>query len=195
MNEHYYDYSKTQENTASGFYIALAISWIIIIAGLVWTGFDIVSPSGKLRIFLDLNFFYQIVIVAGFLAGFFFLLVFFIGLSKRGKKFLLRVFFNKIEIEEQFRGKIHIKLATAGLLISLIIIFIGSIAAVIMDGIQGAGTSSISILEYLQSVSTGILILVLGILLSLLIAVALFIIFFWKNGYYLILKIFGGLDK
>ena len=109
MNEQYSNYSKTQVNAAKGFYIAIVISLIIVIAGTVWWVADLINPSGKLSTFINLNIFYQIVIVAGFLAGFFFLLVIFIGVSKRGTKSLLHVFFNKIEIEDQLKNKIHIK--------------------------------------------------------------------------------------
>lgn len=195
MNEQNVEYSKAQENATKGFFGAIVISCIIIIAGAVWTIADFLNPSGKLSTFLDLNIFYQILIVAGFLAGFFFLLVLFIGFSKRGTKFLLKVFFKKIEVEDKFRNKIHIKLAAAGFLICIIIIFITAIAAVILDAIEGAGTSSVSIIEYLNSISFGILILSSGVGLLLLIAIILFIIYFFKNGYYLILKFFGGLDK
>ena len=93
------------------------------------------------------------------------------------------------------KNKIEIKLAAGGLLVSLIAIFIGSITAVIWDTIQGAESTSGSIISFLQSISVGVLIFTVGIILFILISVALFIIYFWKNGYYLILKIFGGLDK
>ncbi|MBN1216480.1 MAG: hypothetical protein JXA99_13700 [Candidatus Lokiarchaeota archaeon] len=195
MNEQYSNYSKTQVNAAKGFYIAIVISLIIIIAGTVWWVADLINPSGKLSTFIDLNIFYQIVIVAGFLAGFFFLLVIFIGISKRGTKSLLHVFFNKIEIEEQLKNKIHIKLAAGGFLICVIAIFVSIILAVIYDIVDGAGATSTSIIEYLSNISVGLLILSSGIGLLICIAICLFIIYFLKNGYYLILKIFGGLNK
>ena len=76
MNDQNLGYSKIQQNAAKGFYIAIVLSWIIIITGSVWTVIDFLNPSGKLDYFLSLNPFYQVVIVGGFLAGFFFLLVF-----------------------------------------------------------------------------------------------------------------------
>ncbi|MBY9006603.1 MAG: hypothetical protein KGD63_07580 [Candidatus Lokiarchaeota archaeon] len=195
MNEQYLDYSKKQKNAAKGFYLSIVISWIIIIAGLVWTIADFLNPAGKLDFFLSLNIFYQIVIVAGYLAGFFFLLVLFIGISKRGTIFLLKVFFSKIEVEDQFKNKFHIKMAAGGFLICMIAIFISIILAVVWDIIDGTEASTTSIFEYLNSISFGLLIITIGTALLVLILISLFIVYFLKNGYYLILRIFGGLNK
>ena len=43
--------------------------------------------------------------------------------------------------------------------------------------------------------STGPIVLFIGIGLFMLVGIALGLIYFWRNGYYLILKLLGGLEK
>ncbi|MFX1311275.1 MAG: hypothetical protein ACFFHD_01510 [Promethearchaeota archaeon] len=190
------DYKKIQRLVASIFYILIVVATIITIGGVIWTLADIfISPTEKFDIFLDLNLGYQITIVGGILAGLFFLLVFFFGLFKKSSRSLLHFIYRKRELEEKYKNRTDVKIAAGGLLTSLIVIIFGSIFAVIWDIAEGpsGGNDSFSILNLLDS--TGPWVLFIGISHFGIIGAALFIIYFWKNGYYLILKLLGLLEK
>lgn len=187
------EYSQTQRLVASIFYILIVVASLVTLGGVVWTIADIViSPTGKFDLFLSLNLGWQIAIIGGFLAGLFFLLVFFFGLFKKSSRSLILFIYKKRELEEKYKNRTGVKIAAGGLLVSLIGIIFGAIFAVIMDLLTG--TSGDGFLADLLG-STGPWILFVGIGLFLIIAAALFMIYFWKNGYYLILKILGVLEK
>jgi len=189
-------YKKIQKLVAAIFYILIVVATIITIGGVIWTLADIfISPTDKLDLFLDLNLGYQITIVGGFLAGLFFLLVFFFGLFKKSSRSLINFIYRKRELEEKYKNRTDVKIAAGGLLTSLIVIIFGSILAIIWDIVSGGsgGDDSFSILNLLDS--TGPWVLFIGIGLFAIIGAALFIIYFWKNGYYLILKLLGILEK
>ncbi len=190
------EYKKIQRIVAAIFYILIVIATIIAIGGVIWTLADIfISPTGKLDLFLDLNLGYQITIVGVFLAGLFFLLVFFFGLFKKSSRSLIVFIYRKRELEEKYKNRTDVKIAAGGLLTSLIVIIFGSILAIIWDIVSrsSGGDDSFSIFNLLDS--TGPWVLFIGIGLFSIIGAALFIIYFWKNGYYLILKLLGILEK
>lgn len=188
------DYKRVQRTVAAIFYIIIVIATIITILGVIWTSADVfITPTGKLELFLALNLGYQIAIVGSFLAGLFFLLVFFFGLFKKSSRSLIEFIYKKRELEEKYKNRTDVKVAAGGLLISLIGIILGVIYAIIWDIITGPSAGSFSILNLLDS--TGPLVLFIGIGLFLLIGAALFLVYFWKNGYYLILKLLGILEK
>ncbi|MBY9020970.1 MAG: hypothetical protein KGD67_07920 [Candidatus Lokiarchaeota archaeon] len=185
-------FSSKQRAVGELFYIFLVISCIITITGGIWSLFDFAMPTGKLLSFLALSLGYQIAIIAAFLAGLFFLLIFFFGLFKKGRKWVLKFVFKVKDIEEKYKNRLDVKIAAGGLLISIIAIIIGIVISLIQD-ILGTSTSPFS--GFIDSFSTGNWILFTGISLFVLLAVSLFMIYFWKNGYYLILKIMGILEK
>ena len=190
------EYKKIQRLVSAIFYIFIVIATIITIGGVIWSLADVfIAPTGKLELFLDLNLGYQIAIVGGFLAGLFLLLVFFFGLFKKSSRSFIVFIYRKRELEEKYKNRTDVKIAAGGLLTSLIVIIFGTIFAIIWDIVtrQPGGDSSFSILNLLDS--TGPWVLFIGIGLFSIIGTALFIIYFWKNGYYLILKLLGILEK
>jgi hypothetical protein len=86
-----------------------------------------------------------------------------------------------------------VKIAAGGLLISLIGIIIGIIFATIQDVISVSSGKSSNLRDLLGS--NGPWVLIIGIGIFLLVGVALFMIYFWKNGYYIILRLIGAIEK
>jgi len=188
------EYKKIQRTIAVIIYIFIVIATITTLSGIIWTVADIfIAPTGKLEIFLDLNLGYQIAIVGGFLAGLFFLLIFFFGLFKKSSRSLIKFIYKKRELEEKYKNRKDVKIGAGGLLISLLAIILGTLFAIIWDLITKPSGDSFPLLNLLDS--TGPWVLFIGISLFLLIGAVLFMIYFWKNGYYLILKIMGILEK
>ena len=198
MEESNIDYrgNFTSKQRAIGelFYIFIVIACLITVTGGIWSIFDYVMPTGKFDAFMLLNLGYQIAIIAGFSAGLFFLLIFFFGLFKKGRKWVLMFTFNLKEIEEKYKNRLDVKIAAGGLLLSLMAIIIGIMIAIIQD-ILGGSSSTSPFSGLLASSSSGNWILFAGVSGFLVLAVSLFLIYFWKNGYYLILKIMGVLEK
>ena len=188
------EYTKNQKTVALTFYILIVAASLVTIGGVVWTFADMfIGETGKWLEFLTLNLGYQIAIIGGLLAGLFFLLIFFFGLFKKTSKSLIHFIYRKRELEEKYRNRIDVKIAAGGLIISLIGIIIGIIYAVIVDIINASSGESSSLLALLGS--TGPWVLFIGATLFALIGTILFMIYFWKNGFYLILRLIGAIEK
>ncbi|MFW9951047.1 MAG: hypothetical protein ACFFKA_13095 [Candidatus Thorarchaeota archaeon] len=188
------DYTSKQRAVGELFYSFIVVACLITLTGIVWSIFDVIMPQGKFDLFLSLNLGYQIAIIAGFLAGLFFLLIFFFGLFKKGRRWVTKFVFKVKRIEEKYKNRINVKIAAGGLLISIILIIIGMSWALIQDILLGT-TSGSPLSGFIENFSAGNWILFSGIALFAILAIALFMIYFWKNGYYLILKIMGLLEK
>lgn len=188
-------YSSRQRAVGELYYIFIVAACIITIGGLVWSVVDYFMPTGKLGAFLDLNLGYQIAIIAGFLAGLFFLLIFFFGLFKKGSILVLNFLFKTRNIEERYKDRLDVKIAAGGLLISVIAVIIGIMYALISDLILGTTGSAAPFSNLLSTFTSGNWTLFIGLALFAGIAVSLFMVYFWKNGYYLILRIMGTLEK
>ena len=188
------EYRKSQKIIALVFFIIIVIATIVSLGGVVWTIADFfIGPTGKLQQFLALSLGWQIAIVGGLLAGLFFLLVFFFGLFKKTSRSLIHFIYKKRELEERYKNRTNVKIAAWGLLISLIGLIGGAIFAILWD-IFTSGTGDPSFILTLLG-STGPLVLFIGIGLFMLVGITLGLIYFWRNGYYLILKLLGGLEK
>ena len=187
-------YPSNQRVVGNIFYIFIVLACLTCITGGIWSIFDFIMPTGKLDVFLALSLGSQIAIIAGILAGLFFLLIFFFGLFKKGRKWVLHFIFNIREIEEKYKNRIAVKIAAGGLLISIMAIIIGVVISIIQDLLLGSSQST-PFSAFLASFSTGNWILFAGISLFAILAVTLFMIYFWKNGYYVILRIMGKLEK
>ena len=187
-------YVTKQKVVGELFYVFIVVSCLICITGGIWSLFDFIMPTGKLESFLGLSLGYQIAIIAGILAGVFFLLIFFFGLFRKGRKWVLHFIFKVREIEEKYKNRIDVKIAAGGLLISIMAIIIGLIIAIIQEILLGP-TQSSPFSALLASFSAGNWILFTGISLFALLAISLFMIYFWKNGYYVILRIMGKLER
>lgn len=188
------EYNQRQKIVSSVFYVLIVIASLVTIGGVVWVFADIfIGPTGKFEKFLDLNLGYQVAIIGALLAGLFFLLVFFYGLFKKTSQSLMVFIYRKRELEERYKNRTGVKIVVGGLLISLIVIIVGFVLGPIWDLIIGASGDSDSIFTFLGS--NGSWVLLAGIGFFLIIGAALFMIYFWKNGYYLILRLLGGLEK
>jgi len=187
------EYSSNQKAVGELFYIFMVISCIGIVVGLVWSILDFIMPLGKFDLFLALNLGYQITIVAGFLAALFFILIFFFGLFKKGAKGVLRFLFKERELEEKYKNRVDVKIAAGGLLISIMAIIVGIIFAIAQDIILGSGSSPLAGL--FTEFSAGNWVLFGSLALLALVGLTLFLIYFWKNGNYAIMRIVGILEK
>jgi len=188
------EYNKNQKVVSGIFYTLIVIASLVTIGGIVWTFADIfIGKTGKFELFNDLNLGYKIALIGGLLAGLFFLLVFFYGLFKKTSKALMVFIYKKRELEEKYKNRTGVKIIAGGLLISVIGIIIGLLFGPVWDLIVGDSGDSGEFFTYLGS--TGPWVLLVGAGLFLIIGAALFMIYFWKNGYYLILRLLGGLEK
>ena len=188
------EYNQVQRITATVFYVLIVASCLVIIGGAVYSLGDFFSPTGKMEAFLALNLGYQIAIIGTFLAGLFFLLIFFFGLFKKGRKWILRIAFKVREVEEQYKNRLNVKIVAGGLLLSIIAIIIGTVYAVIEEILLGSPSGS-PLSGLLSSFSIGNWVLFIGISLLLISFTGIFLIYFWKNGYIMILNIMGTLEK
>ncbi len=188
------EYNKIQNLIATIFYILIVIASIVSLGGVVWTFADIfIGVTGKFELFLNLNLGYQIAIIGGLLAGLFFLLIFFFGLFKKSTRSLIKFIYKKRELEEKYKNRTDVKIAAGGLLISLIGIIIGIIYAIVQDFITVSSGGTSTLVDLFGS--TGPWILFVGIGLYLIVGIALFMVYFWKNGYYIILRLIGAIEK
>ena len=187
-------YNKIQNLIATIFYILIVIASIVSLGGVVWTFADIfIGVTGKFELFLNLNLGYKIAIIGGLLAGLFFLLIFFFGLFKKSTRSLIKFIYKKRELEEKYKNRTDVKIAAGGLLISLIGIIIGIIYAIVQDFITVSSGGTSTLVDLFGS--TGPWILFVGIGLYLIVGIALFMVYFWKNGYYIILRLIGAIEK
>ncbi len=188
------EFRKSQRIIALVFFIIIVIATIVSLGGVVWTIADFfIGTTGKWEQFLALNLGWQIAIIGGLLAGLFFLLIFFFGLFRKTSRSLIHFIYKKRELEEQYKNRTDVKIAAWGLLISLIGIIGGAVFAILWD-IFTSGTGDPSIILTLLG-STGPRVLFIGVGLFMLVGITLGLIYFWRNGYYLILKLLGGLEK
>ena len=184
-------YPSKQRVVADIFYIFIVLCCLTCILGGVWSIFDYFMPTGKFEAFNALALGSRIAVIAGILAVLFILLIFFFGLYKKGRKWMVHFIFNVKEIEEKYKNRLYVKIVAGGLLISIIAILIGIIISLVEE--IPSGNSPIS--AFLASFGTGNWILFAGVMGFAILAITLFLIYFWKNGYYLILRVMGKLEK
>ena len=189
-------YSKKQKLVATIFYIAITITLIVIIAGIVYTIADIIMATGKMALFLSLNFGYQIAIIGTLLAGLFFLVVYFFGLYKKGRTLILKNIFRKKLFNEKYRNRIGVKIAAGALMFSIFSIIIGISTAVIYDLFTSPATGDrVTLTTIFAELSQGQVVLFMGLLMLIIIGLVFFLNYLWYNGYYLILRMIQDLEE
>lgn len=189
-------YSKKQKLVATIFYIAITITLIVIIAGIVYTIADIIMATGKMALFLSLNFGYQIAIIGTLLAGLFFLVVYFFGLYKKGRTLILKNIFRKKLFNEKYRNRIGVKIAAGALMLSIFSIIIGILTAVIYDLFTRPATGDrVTLTTIFAELSQGQIVLFMGMLMLIIIGLIFFLNYLWYNGYYLILRMIQDLEE
>jgi hypothetical protein len=189
-------YTTNQKKVALVLYIAITITIIVIIAGIVYTIADIIMATGKLSLFLSLNIGYQVAVIGTLLAGLFFLVVYFFGLYKKGKSVILKNIFRKKIYEEKYRGRIGVKIAAGALMLSIFSIIIGIITAIFYDILTAPATGDRTTLSTVfADMSQGQIVLFIGIFMLLILALVFALNYLWYNGYYLILKMIKDLEE
>lgn len=190
-------FSKKQKTVATFFYIAITITIIVIIAGIVYTIADIIMATGKMAVFLSLNFGYQIAVIGTLLAGLFFLVVYFFGLYKKGRTLILRNIFRKKHYQDKYRNRIGVKLAAGALMFSIFAIIIGILTAIIYDLLTSPSPNGdrTTLSTLFAELSQGQIVLVIGMIMLLIIGLVFFLNYLWYNGYYLILRMIKDLEE
>jgi len=188
-------FSKKQKLVATIFYIAISIVVIIIIAGLVYTLADIIMATGKMTLFLSLNFGYQIAVIGMLLAGLFFLVVYFYGLYKKGRNLILKNIFSKKYYHEKYKNRLGVKIAAGALMSSIFAIIIGTLFAVIYDLLtRPAGGDRLTLSTLLAQMSQGLAVLFLGVFALVIIGLIFALYYLGINGYFVILRMIKELE-
>ena len=188
-------FSKKQKLVATIFYIAISIVVIIIIAGLVYTLADIIMATGKMTLFLSLNFGYQIAVIGMLLAGLFFLVVYFYGLYKKGRNLILKNIFSKKYYHEKYKNRLGVKIAAGALMSSIFAIIIGTLFAVIYDLLtRPAGGDRLTLSTLLGQMSQGLAVLFLGVFALVIIGLIFALYYLGINGYFVILRMIKELE-
>lgn len=188
-------YSDKLKTIAMIFYIAVVVSCVITIAGIVYTIADLIMSEGKLTLFLSLNFGYQIAIVGGLFAGLFFILIFFFGLYKKGITAILKFMFKKVELEDKYKHRIDVQIAAGGLLLSVMAIIVGLAISLFYELLVGSSdTDTPTISNLISLFSQGQILLFISIIVFSFVGLSIFLVYLWNNGYYIILKFVGGLE-
>jgi hypothetical protein len=187
-------YSKNQVNVATGFYILFVVAFIVLIVGIIWMVVDWLLGDTKISSwFLTLQFGLQIMIIGGLFAGLFFIIVFFFGFFRRGRKRILQYTFKAKDVDESYKNRTDIKVIAFGFLISIIIVIVGVVIFILMIALTLFTQLDPS--QTLTTFSNSTLCLLIGITLFILDGLSIFFINFLKNGYYFVLKMIGGLER
>ncbi len=187
-------YTLTQIKIATAFYILFIVAIIVTITGFIWVIVDWLLGETKITQWLfSLNPGLIIMIFGLLFSGLFFIIVFSYGFFKRGRKRILIWTFKAKEVDEKYIKKKAITIIAFAFLVSIIIIVIG---LVIFGGMLIYSIIiSIDPSQTVITFSTSQLCLFIGITLIILDGLGIFVINFIKNGYYLVLKLIGGLEK
>ncbi|MFX1408393.1 MAG: hypothetical protein ACFFBW_15690 [Promethearchaeota archaeon] len=189
-------YSSGQKLTATVLYISFVISFIMIIGSIVWAVLDIIMRWGKMELFLRFSLGIQIAIVGGVLAALFFLLILFYGLFKRGVSVLLNSIFRPRELEEKFKNRKIVKVVAGALMLSLFAIVVGIVIAVFYEVFRALiGGTEFTIVGLTENLSGGQIALIISILYFIVTLLAFGLVYFWFNGYGLIIKLLYTLEE
>ena len=182
-------YSNYQKIIANIFYISIVSACIITIGGVVYTIADLIMAEGKLELFQGLNLGLQIAIIGTLFAGLFVLIVIGIGMSKKGRIFLLRTIFRERVLLSKYKNRISIQIITICLLVSVFAIILGIIVAFFYELFIGISFT------FLQDFSQGQLVLFIGLIIFMIVGLVIGFFYLWHNGYYLIVSMFFTLEK
>ncbi len=188
------EYSKRQKIIARSLYIFIVISILISVGGSALAISEIFQPTGKWGAFVEASLGLKIVIIAGLLAVLFFFLLLFYSLAKKGVDLVLKITCLKKDYDESYKGRTNVKVGAAALMLSLFAILIG-IVYLVLEQFLVNPTGEGNLLSFLISLSGGQLLLFIGIGLLMINGLMFGLNYLWYNGYYLILRMIGGLEK
>ncbi|MFX1382997.1 MAG: hypothetical protein ACFFBP_11190 [Promethearchaeota archaeon] len=187
-------YTDTQRNIATAFYILFIVAVIVTITGIIWVIVDWLLGETKITEWLfSQNLGIIIMIFGALFAGLFFIIVFSYGFFKRGRKRILKWTFKAKDVDEKYKNRTEIKVIAFAFLFSIIAIIVGVIIFVVM--LLLTVFTAVDPSQTLAAFSTSQLCLFIGIALMILDGLGIFVINFMKNGYYFVLKLIGGLEK
>jgi hypothetical protein len=188
-------YTQRQKTVATIIYTFIVISCLITIFGVIVTVANYLVPSGKFSAFLSASFGTKIAIIGGALAGTFFLIFFFYGLAKRGISVITKIVFKTRELDKKYKNKTSVKMFAGAIMLSIFAIIIGIVWGFVEEALIG-GTGTLSaFLTSLGNENLGLIIILLGATLLVLNGLVFALNFLWYNGYYVIIKMIGGLDS
>jgi len=188
------EYSKRQKLIARSLYISIVISILISVGGFALAIAEIFQPSGKWTAFVSASLGLKIIIIAGLLAGLFFFLLLFYSLAKKGVDHVLKITCLKKDYDEKYKGRNNVKIGAGALMLSLFAILIGIVYLIIEEFIV-TPTGEGNFLSFLISLSGGQLLIFIGVGLLTINGLLFGLNYLWYNGYYLILRMIGGLEK
>ncbi|MFX0072368.1 MAG: hypothetical protein ACFFAO_14885 [Candidatus Hermodarchaeota archaeon] len=189
-------YSNKQRKIALGLYISIVVACLVTIGGIVYTIADLIMATGKMELFIGLNFGYQVAIVGALLAGLFFLIVYFFGLYKKGVNLILKNIFHKRYYNEKHAKRIGVRIAAGALMFSIFAIIIGLMFAVLYELFTSSpGNDTLPLATIFTTFSQGAIVLTIGIFLFIIIGLVFALNYLWYNGYYMILKLITDLEE
>ena len=190
------NYTQKQKKIALILYIAISITIIVIIAGIVYTIADIIMETGKMELFLSLNFGYQIAVIGTLFAGLFFLVVYFFGLYRKGVNVILKNIFRKKVYNDKYRNRTGVRIAAGALMISIFSIILGIIVAIFYDVFTAPSNGGRTTLTTVfKDLSQGQIVLFIGIIMLVIIGLVFALNYLWYNGYYTILRLIEDLEE
>ena len=190
------NYTQKQKKIALILYIAISLTIIVIIAGIVYTIADIIMATGKMELFLSLNFGYQIAVIGTLFAGLFFLVVYFFGLYRKGVNLILKNIFRKKVYNDKYRNRIGVRIAAGALMLSIFSIILGILVAIFYDIFTAPSNGNRTTLTTVfKEISQGQVVLFIGILLLIIIGLVFALNYLWYNGYYTILRLIEDLEE
>lgn len=190
------NYTQKQKKIALILYIAITITIIVIIAGIVYTIADIIMETGKMELFLSLNFGYQIAVIGTLFAGLFFLVVYFFGLYRKGVNVILKNIFRKKVYNDKYRNRTGVRIAAGALMLSIFSIILGIIVAIFYDLFTAPSNGGRTTLTTVfKDLSQGQIVLFIGIIMLVIIGLVFALNYLWYNGYYTILRLIEDLEE
>lgn len=188
-------YTQRQKTIATIIYLSIVISCLITIFGVIVTVANYIIPSGKFSSFLTASLGTKIAIIGASLAGTFFLIFFFYGLAKKGINVITKIVFKTRELDEKYKNRTSVKVFAAAIMLSIFAIIIGVVWSLIEEAILGGTGSFSTFLIALGEENLGLIIILFGAALLALNGLIFALDFIWYNGYYVIIKMIGGLDS
>jgi hypothetical protein len=166
------------------FYLVISISCYTLFIGSLWAIMDAFVPTGKLDWFREQTAMLQIIIAGGFgIVGVVGVLMLWF-LYPKGTRLIHKMLYPPITKEKFEKGNILARFITAGLLISIFVIVIGSVLTLIELVVIEGG----SFLLFLANTPNGLLIMLFSSILVVFTSLVIIFTWVWINGYQKTLK-------
>ena len=167
------------------FYLVISISIYLLFIGGLWAILDIIQPTGKWGWFQGLPIMLRILLVGGFgIVGVMGVIVLWLMYPK-GTKLIHKMLYPPITKEKFEKGNFTARFITAGLLISIFVIVIGSVLTLIEWIVT---EDNVSFLVFLAETPNGLLIMLFSSMLFVFSILVVFFTWVWINGYQKTLK-------